>query len=304
MDRLTSMGTFVKVVDSGGFSAAARRLSMSVTMVSNHVQALEEHLGARLLNRTTRSIALTETGRAYYERCTAILAEIEEADSAAGILHASPTGRLKFHANRHIMRYLTPVVRDYLDRYPQMTVDVTAGESVADLVEEGYDLVVQTVQPPNSPLISRNLLAWRHFLCASPEYLASHPPIATLSDLTRHNCLHYAFYPYGEEWRFTAPNGKPAAVRTSGNLVTNTADLLMTMARSGRGVFFAPSFLVEEDLASGRLVEILPAWRPVEFSISAIYPHRRRLSSKVRIFIDLMAEHFARHQRWLDMAAD
>ena len=304
MDRLTSMTVFVKVVDCGGFSAAARRLGMSVTMVSNHVQSLEERLGARLLNRTTRSVGLTETGRAYYERCTGILAEIEDADRAASALHSTPMGTLKLHSNNHIVRFLAPVISHYLRLYPSMKVDVTGGDRAVDLVEEGYDLAVRTVRPVESTtLIVRNLSTWRHILTASPAYLANHPAIAALEDLTRHNCMRYAHYPYGEEWRFTDPDGQPVAVRISGNLVSNTAETLRTMALAGQAVFLAPSFLVEEDIQKGQLVEILPAWRPLEFAINALYPHRHQLSSKVRIFIDLMSEHFARHSRWLDLTA-
>jgi DNA-binding transcriptional LysR family regulator len=301
MDRLTSMSVFVKVVDCGGFSAAARRLGLSVTMVSNHVQALEERLGARLLNRTTRSVGLTETGRAYYERCNGILAEIEDADRAAGALHSTPMGTLKLYTNSHIVRFLAPVIADYLRKYPAAAVDVTGGDRMIDLVEEGYDLAVRTFLPPESTLIVRTLSAWRHILCVTPDYFATHPPITALTDLTGHNCVRYAFYPFGDDWRFIGPDGKTAQVRISGNLVSNTAEVLRVVTLQSQGVFLAPSFLVEEDIAVGRLVEILPDWRPVEFNIIALYPHRHQLSSKVRIFIDLMAEHFARHRHWLDL---
>jgi len=303
MDRLVSMTVFTKVVDCGGFSAAARRLNMSVTMVSNHVQALEEHLGARLLNRTTRSVGLTETGRAYYERCTGILSEIEDADRAAGALHSTPIGTLKLFCNSHLMRFLAPVISEYLRRYSTASVHVIAGDRMVDMVEEGYDLAVLTVRPPESALIVRNLSTWRHILCVPPGYFDDHPPLEGVEDLARHNCVRYAYYPFGDDWRFIDPEGQTVSVRVSGNLVSNTAEVLRVLVRSRQGVFLAPSFLVEEDIQAGRLVEVLPAWRPVEFSISAVYPHRHQLSTKVRIFIDLVAEHFARHRRWMDLAA-
>jgi len=301
MDRLTSMTVFVKVVDCGGFSAAARRLNMSVTMVSNHVQALEDRLGARLLNRTTRSVGLTETGRAYYERCNGILAEIEDADRAAGALHSQPMGTLKLYTNHQLVRYLAPVISEYLARYPAAQIDVTAGERTIDLVEEGYDLAVRAFRPTESTLIVRTLSVWRHILCVAPTYFDTHPPLEKLEDLTRHNCVRYAFYPYGDDWRFTAPDESMVSVRVSGNLVSNAAEALRVLVDRGQGIFLAPSFVVEDDIEAGRLVEILPDWRPVEFTIAAIYPHRHQLSSKVRIFIDLMAEHFARHRHWLDL---
>lgn len=303
MDRLTSMAIFVKVVDADGFTAAARRLNTSVTMVSKHVQALEEHLGVRLLNRTTRSIGLTEAGRAYYERCNSILAEIDDADRAASALHSTPMGTLKLYTNYQIGRFLAPVVSEYLGRYPSARVEVTGGDRMVDLIEEGYDLAVRTIKPPESTLIVRTLLAFRHILCASPEYLSSCSALKTLDDLTRHNCGRYSFYPYGDEWHFTAPDGDHASVKVSGNLVSNVPDALLTMARNGQGVCLMLSFQVAEDIEAGRLIEILPAWRPVEFTINAIYPHRNRLSTKVRVFIDLMAAQFARHRGWLDLAA-
>jgi DNA-binding transcriptional LysR family regulator len=303
MDRLTSMTVFVKVVDCGGFSAAARRLNLSVTMVSNHVQSLEDHLGVRLLNRTTRSVGLTETGRTYYERCNGILAEIEDADRAAGALHSTPMGTLRLYTNNHIVRYLAPVISEYLRLYPAAAVDVTGGERMVDLVEEGYDLAVRSFRPQDSTLIVRNLSVWRHILCAAPTYAETHPPLETLEDLARHNCVRYSFYPYGDDWHFTGPDGQPASIKVTGNLVSNTAEALRVMALRGQGLFLGPSFLIEEDIEAGRLVEILPAWQPMEFAINAFYPHRHQLSSKVRVFIDLMAEHFARHRRWLDLAA-
>jgi DNA-binding transcriptional LysR family regulator len=303
MDRLTSMAVFVKVVDADGFTAAARRLNTSVTMVSKHVQALEEHLGVRLLNRTTRSIGLTEAGRAYYERCGSILAEIDDADRTAGALHSTPMGTLKLYSNYQIGRFLAPVVSEYLARYPSAKVDVTGGDRMVDLVEEGYDLAVRTMRPPESTLIVRNLLAFRHILCASPAYLQNCPPLETLQDLSRHNCGRYSFYPHGDEWCFIGPDGQPTSVKVSGNLVSNVPDALLEMARSGQGICLMLSFQVADDIQAGRLREVLPAWRPIEFTINAIYPHRNKLSSKVRLFIDLMAEHFARHRDWLDVTA-
>jgi DNA-binding transcriptional LysR family regulator len=211
-------------------------------------------------------------------------------------------GTLKLYANTHIVPFLAPVISDYLRTYPAAGVEMTGGERMVDLVEEGYDLAVRTVRPPESTLIVRNLSVWKHILCVAPGYFDDHPPIETLADLREHNCLRYAFYPYGDDWHFTGPDGKLATVRISGNLVSNVAGALRTVGLNRLGVFLAPSFVVEEDVEAGRLVEILPAWQPVEFTINALYPHRHQLSSKVRIFIDLMAEHFARHRRWLDLS--
>src|ERR1700730_14995908 len=150
MDRLTSLTTFVRVVDSGGFSAAGRRLNMSTTMVSNHVQALEDRLGARLLNRTTRKVSLTEVGRAYYDRCIQILADIEQADDIAGALQSTPRGTLRIYTATHIVQFVSPVVAACLALYPDVKVDLTMGERAIDMIDEGFDIAVRLTPPPDS----------------------------------------------------------------------------------------------------------------------------------------------------------
>lgn len=300
MDRLTSLTVFARVVDSGGFSAAARRLNMSTTMVSNHVQALEERLGARLLNRTTRKVSLTEVGRAYYERCTQILSDLEQADRIAGALQSTPRGTLHLHTGTHILRFVAPVVAEFLALYPEASVELTMGERMVDLIEEGIDLAIRTTPVPDSSLIVRQLTTWRHILCCSPAYLAAHEPPRRLADLERHNCLRYAFYPFGDEWRFVGPDGNAASIRVTGNLLTSSGEVLRTAALRGLGVFLAPGFLIVDDLEAGRLVPILTSHRPVEFAINAIYPHRQLLSAKVRAFIDLLAGRIVEHRRWMN----
>ena len=208
MDRLTSLTVFVRVVDTGGFAAAARRLSMSTTMVSNHVQALEDRLGVRLLHRTTRRLSLTEAGKGYYERCTQILAELEEADQTAGAMHSMPRGTLRLYAGTHIIRLVAPVVADYLALYPEVSIDLTIGERMVDIVEEGFDLAIRPTPPPDSSLIVRRLASWRHVLCCAPAYLERHTAPKRPEDLVRHNCLRYALYPFGDEWRFVGPRGR------------------------------------------------------------------------------------------------
>jgi DNA-binding transcriptional LysR family regulator len=300
MDRLTSLTAFVRVADSGGFSAAAKRLNMSVQMVSNHVKALEDRLGARLLNRTTRKVGLTDTGKAYYDRCTQILSEIEEADRIAGALDNTPRGTLRLFTGSHIVRVIAPVVAEFLARHPAVSIDLTVGERMIDIVEESFDLAIRMTPPPDSSLIVRNLTTWRHVLCCAPDYFAGDAAPRRPADLAGHNCLRYAFYPFGDEWRFTGPGGKPAAARVSGNLVSNSGEVLRQVTLHGQGVFLAPSFVVADDLAAGRLVRILEDYRPLEFTINAVYPHRHHVSSKVRTFLDMATARFAEHRNWLD----
>jgi DNA-binding transcriptional LysR family regulator len=288
------------VVDSGGFSAAGRHLNMSTTMVSNHVQSLEDRLGARLLNRTTRKVSLTEIGKAYYDRCTQILADLEQADDIAGAMQSTPRGTLRIYTATHIIPFIAPVVGEFLAAYPDVKVDMTMGERVIDILDEGFDIAVRLTPPPDSSLIVRSLATWRHVLCCSPSYLEKHPRPQQLSDLSQHNCVRHALYPFEDGWHFADRKGAPAVVRISGNLLTNSGETLRLAALEGVGISLAAGFLVHDDLESGRLIRLLPEYRPVEMSMNAVYPHRHHLSAKVRTFIDLLAHHSAEHQKLIN----
>ena len=300
MDRLTSLTAFVRVVDNGGFSAAGRKLNMSTTMVSNHVQALEERLGVRLLNRTTRKVSLTEIGQAYYERCIQILTDIEQADDVASALQSTPRGTLRIHTHTHVVPYIAPVVADYLQTYAETKVDHSIGERDVDLIDEGFDLAVRMVPPPDSSLIVRSLATWRHVICCSHSYLDKHGRPEQLSDLATRNCIRHALYPFGDEWHFVDRKGAPAAVRVSGNLVTNSGETLRQAALQGIGVALAAGFLIRDDLEAGRLVRLLPDYRTVEITMNAVYPHRHHLSAKVRTFIDMLVRHAAEQQKLIN----
>jgi len=299
MDRLTSLTAFVRVVDSGGFSAAGRKLNMSTTMVSNHVQSLEDRLGARLLNRTTRKVSLTEVGRAYYDRCIQILADIEQADDVAGALQSTPRGTLRVYTATHIVQFVAPVITEFLAAYPDVKVDLSMGERTIDLIEEGFDVAIRLTPPPDSSLIVRSLATWRHVLCCSQAYIEKLGRPEQLSELAERNCLRHVNYPY-DEWRFVDRKGAPASVRVSGRLICNSGETLRRAALEGIGIVLAPGFLLHDDLESGRLVRLLPEYRPVEFSMNAVYPHRHHLSAKVRTFIDRLAYHAAEQQKLIN----
>jgi DNA-binding transcriptional LysR family regulator len=303
MDRLTSLSAFVAVVESGGFSAAGRKLNMSTTMVSNHVQALEERLGARLLNRTTRRVNLTDVGHAYYERATQILAELEQADAIASALQSTPRGTLRVHTVTHIVHCVAPVIAKFLSAYPEVKVDLRMSEGNVDLIDGGFDLALRLTPLPESSLIVRNFGTWPHVLCCSRDYLEKHGTPRQLSDLASHNCIRHVMYPFGEEWRFTDYKGAPASVRVAGNLITNSTEALRIVALEGLGICLAAGFLVQDDLEAGHLVRLLPEYRPVELSMNAIYPHRHHLSVKVRIFIDMLVNYSAEKQRTNPKAA-
>lgn len=299
MDRLTSLSVFGKVVECGGFSAAARRLNMSVTMVATHVQSLEERLGVRLLNRTTRKVSLTETGKFYYDRSAQILADLEEADRAAGALTTTPRGVLKLHSTTAVVPFLLPVIDEFLELYPSVSLNMITGERMIDMIEDGYDLAIRPVPSPDSSLIARKLTPWRHVLVCSPSYLEAHKAPETPADLAGHDCLQYTYYPYGDEWTFETETGDRTQVKINGSVVSNSAETLRYLAISGRAVWLAPSFVVSEDLAEGRLVRLLAGYRGVEFVINAVYPNRSHLPTKVRLFIDLLAERFVEHRKWM-----
>jgi DNA-binding transcriptional LysR family regulator len=300
MDRLTSLTAFVRVVDNGGFSAAGRRLNMSTTMVSNHVQALEDRLGARLLQRTTRKVSLTEVGKAYYDRCVQILADLEQADDIAGALQSTPRGTLRIYTATHIVPFVAPVVAEFLATYPEVKVDLNMGERAIDLIDEGIDLAVRLTPPTESTLIVRSLATWRHVLCCSPDYLEKHGRPLELSELAERNCVRHVLYPFGDEWHFVDRKAEPASVRVSGNLISNSGETLCRAALSGVGICLAAGFLVQDDLETGRLIRLLPEYRPVEFSMNAVYPHRHHLSAKVRTFIDMLAQHSAEQQKLIN----
>jgi DNA-binding transcriptional LysR family regulator len=252
MDRLTSLTAFVQVVDGGGFSAAGRRLKMSTMMVSNHVQALEDRLGARLLHRTTRKVGLTEVGNAYYDRCTQILADLEQADEFAGALQSTP----RIYTATHIVPLVAPAVAVFLASYPDVKVDLTMGERTIDLIDEGFDLAVRLAPPPDSSLVVRSLATWRHVLCCSPAYLGKYGPPRQLSELAERNCVRHVSYPYGDDWHFVDRNGMPASVRLAGNLVTNAPRGLLAPQRKGAMCHFRAQGLDGTD----RSVPTMSGW--------------------------------------------
>lgn len=289
LDRLTSLSVFAKVAEAGGFSAAARRLGLSPAMVSNHIHELETRLGVRLLNRTTRRVSLTEVGQTYYDQCSRILAAIEEADQTAAALQTTPTGRLRLNAPNSLGYLLAPVVTDYLARYPQMQVEAVMSDRAMDLIEEGLDLAISMVPVPDSQLISRRLSGYRHILCATSDYLTRHGTPVVPGDLAGHNCLRHANYPFGDEWLFDGPDGE-VTVSVRGNLMTNGSTLLRAAGQRGLGIVMAPRFLVADMLEQGKVVTLLDAYVPRRLQLEVVYPHRSRLSAKVRLFIDALVE--------------
>jgi DNA-binding transcriptional LysR family regulator len=299
MDRMASLTAFVRVVESGGFTAAARHLDLSIATVSTHVQALEESLGVRLLNRTTRRVDLTEIGRQYYERCSHILLELAEADAITSALQVTPRGRLRVRCHQSLDRFVAPVAARFSGKYPDVSLDFET-DAMIDPAREAFDLSIMPALPPDSTLIRCTLAKWQYLLCCAPSYLETHATPHSPVDLTNHNCLLYAYAVFRNEFHFVDPAGNATSTRVSGNLITASTSVMRAAAAAGLGLWLCPSFLVSDLLASGALVPLLPEYRTRELEIVALHPHRRQLSTTVRLLLDMLIETFANEQSWLD----
>lgn len=292
MDMLRSIRTFVHVAELGSFSKASRRLDISTAAVSRHIADLEAALSSRLLNRTTRKLSLTEIGRACFERYRRVLDELDAVERTAQAGAVDPQGALRVSSTMLFwMRRIAPCLPLFMQRFPRLSVQVNLTERVIDLVEEGYDLALQ-IDPPNArTAIGRPIVPLRRVICASPAYVRSHPPVLKAEDLQHHNCLLYAHYAEAVEWRFQR-GGEELDVQVSGNLRSNDATTLEIAALRGVGIARTPVFLIDEELASGKLVQLLADHEVVSPSLWVVYPSRRQLSPKVRVFIDFLAESF------------
>jgi DNA-binding transcriptional LysR family regulator len=299
MDRMAAMGTFVKVVEAGGFAAAGRKLKMSPSTVTEHIHALEAQLGARLLNRSTRKISVTEIGKAYYERCLQILADVEDADNVVQAAQAAPRGRLNLNASVAVPPLLAPVIAEFTALYPEVALSVTMSDRMLDMVEEGFDLAIRMLPLPQSSLIMRTIGTYRLLVCGSPEYFAARGVPQIPGDLVHHNCLNFSTSPWGSEWRFSGPDGLQT-IAVSGNMDSNSANALRLAAVHGQGLTMLPGFLAAGEIASGRLVPVLTEFTRTEHPISAVYPHRLHLSTKVRSFLDLLVKHNRENPAWAD----
>jgi len=299
MDRMTSMATFVKVVEIGSFSAAGRALEMSPSMVTNHVQSLEERLGVRLLNRSTRKLSLTEVGQAYFERAQQILSEVEDAEQSAQAQQTTPRGNLRLNTSVAMPPFLAPVIAEFVALYPEVTISMSMSDREVDLVEDGFDLAIRHMPIADSSLISRRIATYHFILTGAPDYFAQHGTPTHPSELVNHNCLTFLRPVWGNEWRFSGANGE-LSVPVTGNMQSNSANALRLAAVQGQGLTIMPSFLVADDLRAGRLTSVLNEFLDTEFPVNAIYPHRHHLSAKVRSFIDLLAKHFRDDPAWAD----
>lgn len=294
MDRFHAINAFVKVVETGSFARAAERLDVSVSSVSRLVTELEAHLDARLLNRTTRRLSLTEAGRAFHERATQLLADLEEAEQSAGAGTATPRGTLRLSCSVTFgTLYIAPAIAAMLVRHPGLNFDVEMSDRMVDLVDEGFDAAVRIGAVGGDNLVGRRVGTTRLLACASPAYLAEHGVPAVPGDLASHVCLLYQYAPQRDVWSFAGRDGSTHKVRVAGPVHSNSGSFSAALAVAGVGVALEPDFIVGPDVRAGRLVPILEAYAAPPSGIHVVYASRRHLSAKVRALADFLARRFA-----------
>jgi len=286
MDRFAAMRVFVRAVELGSFSAAAQALQISPQLVGKQVGQLEAHLGVQLLHRTTRRQSLTDFGRVFYDRAKIILTDVEAAESLAAEALATPTGRLRVNAPVSFgMHALAPRLPGFLRDHPQVTVDLTLNNRAIDLIDEGYDATFRVGELADSRLVGRALAPYRLVLCAAPAYLAEAPPLLAPRDLQQHECLGFAHTELRTHWTFDGPEGRTVVPITS-RLMVDHGEPLLHAALAGLGILLQPVELLQPALEDGRLVEVLPDHTAPTRPLHILYAPDRRMTPKLRSFID------------------
>lgn len=298
IDIVVSMRVFTAVVDAGSFAGAANKLDLSRGMATRYVAQLEEHLGVRLLQRTTRKLSLTEAGNDYYERAIQVLTMIAEAESSVAQEVSVPRGILRVSSsNAFGARHLGLAITEYLQQYPSVQVDVTLNDRVVDLVEEGFDVAIRVATKIDPGLVARKLASSSLVVCASPGYLKKYGVPKVPEDLVNHQCLTYAYLSSPNEWRFRR-EGVEQKILVSGGLRGNSGDILRSAAVEGLGVILQPDFLIYEALRERKLIRILSDWETDNLTVFIVYPNRKFLPPKVRSFIDFLVERFGPETYW------
>jgi DNA-binding transcriptional LysR family regulator len=290
MDKLNCMRAFVSVVESGGFSESARRLGVSKALISKQINQLEESLNVRLLHRTTRKVSPTSSGQAYFEQCRPILNELDELDAFLQTTNESIKGEIKIAApTTYAEIHLIPIISLYARLNPEVTVKLDLTDRFVNLVEERIDLAIRIGDLEESSLVSRRIGEIRMLLCASPAYIAQHGSPNSIGALTEHNCVLDSNYPEGNHWRFISGD-TVETIRIHDQIQVNNARAACDMVINGNGIGYLPSFVVEDKLKQGNLVQILKNYTSPPIAIHAVYLHRKHLSPKVRRLMDLLIE--------------
>jgi DNA-binding transcriptional LysR family regulator len=292
MDRLAHMRIFVAVAEAGSVTAAAERMNLAKSAVSRRLAELEGVLGVSLIQRTTRRLNLTESGRAYYTRCVAILADVEDAEAEVSQAHRGLRGRLKVALPQAFgLLHLAPLIQAFMKRHPDVRLELDFNDRQVDLMQEGFDLAIRIATLEDSSLIARRLAPIPHVVAASPAYLARRGTPYSAADLARHDCLAYSNVRDPDLWRYRGPDGQPGQVRITVRLAASSGEFLLQAAIADEGLVLLPSFYAHDALRSGQLAEVLADHRWPEPAAYAVYPPTRHLSARARVFIDFLAGH-------------
>lgn len=292
-DSLEGLTIFVQVIESGSFSGAATQLGHAVSHISKAITKLEKRLGARLINRTTRSLSLTDVGQVYFEKAKQIVTDAYEAEQSITQLQDSPTGRLKISLpNSFGQSHMQPIVTQYLLQYPQVKLQVDFSSRLVDVIGEGFDLCVRMGQPQSSNLISRKLLDFEFITVATPEYFHKYGQPKHPHDLKSHLAIKYMYNQVPVTWEYRNENNETIHVDVENLVECNNLPMQKTLIMNGLGIGRLPSFMCDEEIKSGQLVRVLGEFEKSQQSAYLLYPHRLHLSAKVRAFVDLAINYF------------
>lgn len=293
--HLDEILAFMAVVDAGSFVGGGQSLGLTRSAAGKALTRLESRLGVRLLNRTTRQLSLTDEGRVFHEHCLQVVSALDDAEASVGQRAGTPRGVLRLTLPAAFgRRQVLPLLRDYLRTWPELQAEVSFTDRVADIIEEGYDLAVRiNATSTDTRLVSRVVARHPVFVCAAPSYLKAHGEPSTLEDLSAHECLFFSSRARRQHWRLREKGGAPVKVEGRSRLRLDSGEALRDAAVAGLGIAYLPGFLVDEDLAAGRLKALLPSCETEFVPITALYPSKRHLPAKVRRFIDLMVEQWS-----------
>ncbi|HFT7360194.1 TPA: LysR substrate-binding domain-containing protein [Pseudomonas aeruginosa] len=287
------MKVFVKAVEAGSISSAAAELNLSSQLAGKQIRALEDGLGIKLLTRTTRRQSLTDSGQLFYERARNILAEMEAAEALMAETRSEPRGRLRISAPITFGSHgLAPEIPEYLRQHPEVSIDLSLTNSTVDLVEEGFDVVFRTGDLPDSSLIARRLASYRLALCAAASYIKLAEPLRAPLDLLKHECLVFSHTSLRTQWSFDGPEGR-VTVPINGRFSTNSGEALRAAAVAGMGILLQPYELVADEIEAGRLIRLLPEYEPAARSLHVLYASDRRMTPKLRSFLDFAVQKFS-----------
>ncbi|MYN17621.1 LysR family transcriptional regulator [Rugamonas sp. FT107W] len=299
MDRLRALEVFVEVVRREGFARAAEALDTSPANVTRYISDLEAHLQTRLLNRSSRKMSLTSSGEALFERAKSILDDVAEAEAIASSATMQPHGVLRINAPLSFgVLHLAPLWARFMQKYPDVQLDVALIDRVVDIVEEGYDMAIRISRSGSASHVARKLATSHNILCASPDYIQQRGMPLHPAELLQHSCIGYSYAATADEWQILDGREQPHAVKVQCVMHTNNGDTARAAALGGLGVIWQPSFLVGADLRAGKLVRVLPEYHMPDIDVLAVYPSRRHLSAKVRVMIDFLVEQFAGVPPW------